>query len=90
MTAKRLQTALDTLAAALHETKTALTEMQAESDPLAVHIFVSRRQYRNTPDPKGGRRQETAARISYHTACELGFRGSLGDWECLMGTVPRR
>jgi len=64
--------------------------MRAESDPLAVHIFVSRRQYRNMPDTKSGKRSGTAARLSWQTACELGFRGSLGEWERLMGTASKR
>ena len=57
----------------------------AEPDPLAVHIFVSRRQYRNTSDTKGGKRHATAARLSWQIACDLGFRGTLGEWERLLG-----
>jgi hypothetical protein len=30
------------------------------------------------------------ARLSFNTACELGFRGSLDEWERLMGAVARR
>ncbi len=90
MRANRLQTALNNLSVALREAEAALEEMRAEADPLAVHIFVSRRRYRNTPDSKGGRRHETAARLSWQTACDLGFRGSLGEWERLMGAVPKR
>ena len=60
--------------------------MRAEHNPLAVHIFVSRRQYRNMPDTKSGRRSETAARLSWQTACSLGFRGTLGEWERLLAT----
>lgn len=58
--------------------------MNHKSDPLAVHIFVSRRQYRNMPDTKSGKRNTTALRMSWQTACNLGFRGSLEDWERLM------
>jgi len=61
-----------------------LAAMKAEHDPLASHIFVSRRQYRNVNDTKSGKRREMAARISFSTACELGFRGSLAEWERLM------
>ena len=67
-----------------------LESLRAEHDPLAVHIFVSRRQYRNMPDTKSGKRSETAARMSWQTACELGFRGSLGEWERLMGAASKR
>jgi hypothetical protein len=90
MRANRLQSALNNLSVALREAEAALEEMRAEADPLAVHVFVSRRQYRNTQDSKSGRRHEAAARMSWQTACDLGFRGSLGEWERLMGAEPRR
>jgi len=41
-------------------------------------------------DTKGGKRREMNARLSFDTACELGFRGSLDEWERLMGAVVRR
>jgi hypothetical protein len=88
--ANRLHNALNNLSAALRETETALEEMRAESDPLAVHIFVSRREYRHMPDTKSGKRRELAARLSWQTACTLGFRGNLGEWERLMGAAPKR
>jgi hypothetical protein len=52
-----------------------LAGMEAEHDALASHIFVSRRSYRNANDTKGGKRREINARLSFNTACELGFRG---------------
>ncbi len=64
--------------------------MKAGHDPLASHIFVSRRYYRNVNDTKSGKRRETIARLSFNTACELGFRGSLDEWERLMGAAARR
>jgi hypothetical protein len=88
--ANRLQDALKNLSAAIREAETVLQEMRAEHDPLAVHIFLSRRRYRQMPDTKSGSRREVAARLSWQTACELGFRGSLGEWERLMGAVARR
>ena len=39
----RLQNALNNLSAALREAEAAVEEMRAEPDPLAGHIFVSRR-----------------------------------------------
>jgi hypothetical protein len=30
------------------------------------------------------------ARLGFNTACELGFRGSLDEWNRLMGAVPKR
>jgi hypothetical protein len=68
----------------------AMEIMRSEHDPLASHIFISRRNYRNASDTKGGKRREMNARLSFNTACELGFRGSLDEWERLMGAVARR
>jgi hypothetical protein len=39
---------------------------------------------------KGGKRREVNARLSFNKACELGFRGSLDEWERLMGAVVKR
>lgn len=88
--ANRLQTALESLSAAIREAEAALQEMRVEPDPLAVHIFVSRRQYRNMPDTKSGKRRDVAARLSWQTACDLGFQGTLGEWERLMGAATER
>jgi hypothetical protein len=89
MQAGQLQKALKNLSAALREAESVLKAMRAEHDPLAVHIFVSRRQYRNMPDTKSGKRSETAARMSWQTACTLGYRGSLEEWERLIGAEPK-
>ena len=86
----RLQNALDRLSAAIRDVESELAAMKAEHDPLASHIFISRRHYRNAHDTKGGKRRETNARLSFNTACELGFRGGLDEWERLMGAVARR
>jgi hypothetical protein len=87
--ANRLQGALKNLSAAILETEAVVEAMRAEHDPLAAHIFVSRRQYRNLLDTKSGSRREVAGRLSWQTACELGLRGSLEEWERLMGAVAR-
>jgi hypothetical protein len=47
--------------------------MKAEHDPLASHIFVSRRYYRKVNDTKSGKRRGMTARLSFNTGCELGF-----------------
>jgi hypothetical protein len=85
MRATRLQNALERLTAAVREVESELAGMKAEHDPLASHIFVSRRNYRNVNDTKSGKRREMVARLSFNTACELGFHGSLDEWERLMG-----
>jgi septal ring factor EnvC (AmiA/AmiB activator) len=90
MRAARLQDSLKRLTAVIRDVESELAEMKAEHDPLASHIFVSRRYYRNVKDTKSGKRREMIARLSFNTACELGFRGSLDEWERLMGAVARR
>ncbi len=90
MRAARLQGALERLAGAIRDVEAELAVMKAEHDPLATHIFLSRRDYRNANDTKGGKRREVNARLSFNTACELGFRGSLDEWERLMGALAKR
>ena len=89
MRAGRFYSALKRLSEAISEVEATLKEMRAEHDPLASHIFASRRQYREAPDSKSGRRRETVARMSYNEACSLGFRGGFDEWERLMGAVAR-
>jgi len=90
MRAARLQDALERLTAAIRDVESELAAMKAEQDPLASHIFVSRRHYRNVTDTKSGKRREITARLSFNIACELGFLGSLDEWERLMGAAARR
>jgi hypothetical protein len=90
MRAARLQDALERLTVAIRYVESELAAMKADHDPLASHIFISRRRYRNAHDTKGGKRRDTIARLTFNTACELGFRGSLDEWERLMGAVARR
>jgi hypothetical protein len=79
------ETHLDPLSAAIRGVEAELAEVEAEQDPLASHIFISRRHYRNANDTKGGKRCEINARLSFNAACERGFRGSLDEWQRLMG-----
>jgi hypothetical protein len=65
-------------------------KMHTEKDRLVVHIFVSRRNYRNVRDSKSRRRHHLSARLSWQQACDLGFRGNLGEWERLLGAAPCR
>ncbi len=76
--------------AAIREVDDTLEETRAEHDPLALHIFTCRRQYRIMQDTKSGKRHGIAARLSWSRACELGFRGSVQEWERLMGAAPKR
>ena len=90
MRAAHLQDALERLTAARRDVESELASMKAEQDPSAAHIFISRRSYRNVNDTKSGKRREMTARLSFDTACELGFRGSLYEWQRLMGAIARR
>ena len=90
MRSRQLHEALEKLTKAIREVEAVVETMRAEHDPLASHIFISRRHYRNAKDTKEGKRGEINARLSFDTACELGFRGSLDEWERLMGAVARR
>jgi hypothetical protein len=90
MRAARLENALERLSAAIRDVECELAAMKTEHDSLALHIFVSRRHYQNVSDTKSGKRRDMNTRLSFDTACELGFRGSLDEWERLMGAVARR
>jgi hypothetical protein len=74
----------------VREVDSILAAMRAEHDPLASHIFTARRDYAATGDNKSGSRRARCARTSYLTARDLGFRGSLDEWERLMGAFPPR
>jgi len=90
MRVNRLQNALAALGDAMREVNAAIEEMRSEHDPLASHIFVSRRIYQRQSDTKSGKRHHLSARLSWQQACELGFRGTLEEWERLLGAAPRR
>jgi len=74
----------------MREVNAATEEMRGQHDPLASHIFVSRRNYSRTHDTKSGKRRDTAALLTGQSACDLGFRGTLGEWERLMGATSKR
>ena len=88
MRPERLQELFKQLSKNMRELEAELEEMRGEHDPLATHIFIARRNYRRTSDNKSGKPKERAARFTYHKACELGFRGSFGQWEQLLGGMP--
>jgi hypothetical protein len=85
MRPNRLLNAFAALVDAMREVNGAIEEMRREHDPLASHIFVSRRRYQNMSDTKSGKRHQMAARLSWRRACDLGFRGNLEEWERLLG-----
>ena len=52
MRSRQLHDALEKLTKAIREVEAVVETMRAEHDPLASHIFVSRRHYQNLPDTK--------------------------------------
>jgi hypothetical protein len=58
MRSRQLHDALEKLTKAIREVEAVVETMLAEHDPLALHIFISRRLYRNANDTKGGKRRE--------------------------------
>lgn len=84
MRARRLHDALAQLSAAISEAEAAINELKAEHDPLALHVFSARRDYRKMTDTKSGKRHERAALLSYQEARVLGFEGGLSEWRRLL------
>ena len=90
MRATRLQGALERLTGAIRDVEFELLENESRAGSAGVaHLCFTpplpeRHRY------KSGKRREMTARLSFDTACDLGFRGSLDDWERLMGAVARR
>jgi hypothetical protein len=72
MRAARPHETLQRLSAAIRDVESELAAMKAQHDPLALHIFLAGRRYRNVEDTKSGKRREMTARLSFDAACELG------------------
>ena len=53
MRSRQLHDALEKFIKAIRELEAVVETMQAEHDPLASHVFISRRHYRNAHDTKG-------------------------------------
>ncbi len=85
----RLQEALKQLSEAIRAVDAVIDEMRAEHDALALHIFIARRNYRQSKDTKSGKRRDTTALLSFHKACALGFPGNLDEWSRLLGAVSK-
>jgi hypothetical protein len=90
MDARQLATALATLSKAVHDVEAILVDIRAERDPLALHIYLARREYRNLRDTKSGKRHAMSARLTWQRACELGLPSGLSEWERLSQAAPRR
>jgi hypothetical protein len=53
------------LTKAIREVEAVVETMRAEHDPLASHIFVSRRHYQNSSPTKSGKRRAMSAQLSW-------------------------
>jgi hypothetical protein len=70
-----LARALTKTQALIEEARALLLEARKHHDPLAVHIFNARRkwQWAVANDGKSGRKCQMTLRLSYPTACDLGY-----------------
>ena len=81
---------LESLAADLRALADRLTEKvenaKSFADPFAAHYFVARRAYRLACESSGksGSRINRALLSSYQAAMNLGFKGSVREWEGLL------
>ena len=65
MRSRQLHDALEKLTKAIREVEAVVETMRAEHDPLASHIFVSRRHYQNLSDTKSGKRREMIGTVKF-------------------------
>lgn len=75
MHANRLHRALQKLTEAIVEVEDEVAAMKADHDPLAVHIFVSRRNYRNVHDTKAASAVILPLSSVGNPPANLGFAG---------------
>ena len=62
-----------------------LRETRSEVSKKLEITFSAGAAYQDKSDTKSGKRHHTAALLSWRSACDLGFRGTLGEWERLLG-----
>jgi hypothetical protein len=71
----------------MRDVESELAAVKSEHDPLASHIFVSRRHYRNVNDTKSGKRRETIARrasiLPANLALGVASTSGSASWEPL-------
>lgn len=90
MRASQLQKALESLAKAIRDVDAALLEMRADPDPLALHIFLSRREYRHIDDPQqntGSIKKERHAALTV-TLASLDSAAVLANGSALWAQPP--
>jgi phage-related tail protein len=90
MRAARLQNALEKLTEAMRDVENEVAENEGGTRPSRIAYLHFAPPVSNRQHTKSGKRREVSARLSYDKACDLGFRGSLDEWERLMGAAANR
>lgn len=82
MNLSQLETELAAIEAAAANLRTSVDRAKSDSDPLAAHIYRSRREYRQAVarSSKSGKRIRDCHEATYTAACRLGFEGTAKEW----------
>ena len=67
----------------MREANPTIEEMRRDPRSAGVAHFISRRAYQTKSDTKSSKRREIFTRLSWQSACALGLRRTLGEWERL-------
>jgi hypothetical protein len=84
--ARELRALLASATASVDRLATKVEAARAEPDPFASHYFAARKSYRYACQTanKSGAKIERDLISTYRRAMELGFKGSIRDWEALL------
>src|SRR5688500_1685863 len=84
--ARELRALLAAASQSVEQLATQVDAARAQADPFASHYFAARRSYRLACETatKSGKAIERALHSSYLKAMDLGFKGSIRDWEGLL------
>ena len=90
MRSRQLHDALENLINAIREVEAVVETMCTVARPAGITHLHFTPQLSERSRHKRWKTPRDNARLSYNTACELGFRGNLDEWERLMGAVTKR
>ena len=79
------ETHLDPPSSAIRDVEAELAEVEAEQDPLASHIFISRRHYCDANDTKGGKALRDKRSVELQRSLRAGFSGKFGRMAAVDG-----
>jgi hypothetical protein len=85
MRSRQLLDALEKLTKAIREVEAVVETMRAEHDPLASHIFISRRQYRNANDTKRGKAPRGERTAEFQHSLRAGLSRKFGRMGAVNG-----